>query len=86
VLTSLFFSCKSYLVGEHRILVYAGRMHHYIKIDGQKHDEKNSLISFVAITLNATLETGEVIEVHIPSFTKRTSLKVNGKLETPTAW
>ena len=85
-LTSLFFSCKTYRVGEHVIVVYAGRMKHYIKIDGQKYDEKNALISFSAIKLNATMETGEQIEVYIPSFTKRISLRVNGVLETPTTF
>ena len=83
-LTALFFSCKTYRVGEHEIVVYAGRMKHYIKIDGRKYDEKNALISFSAITLNAMLDSGEKIEVYIPSFTKRISLRVNGVLETPT--
>lgn len=84
-LTSLFFSCKTYRVGEHVIVVYAGRMKHYIKVDGRKYDEKNALISFSAIKLNATLETGEQIEVYIPSFTKRLSLRVNGVLAEPSS-
>ena len=85
-ISALFFSCKTYRVGEHVIVVYAGRMKHYIKIDGRKYDEKNALISFSAIKLNATMETGEQIEVYIPSFTKRISLRVNGVLETPTTF
>ena len=48
-LTALFFSCKSYQINGHYIVVYAGRMNHYIKVDGRKIDEKNSLISFSAI-------------------------------------
>ena len=82
-LTALFFSCKSYQINEHFIVVYAGRMHHYIKVDGKKIDEKNSLISFSAINLNAVLDTGEEINVHIPAVTKRMSLRVNGILEQP---
>ena len=82
-LTALFFSCKSYQINGHYIVVYAGRMHHYIKVDGKKIDEKNSLISFSAINLNAVLDTGEEINVYIPAFTKRMSLRVNGVLEQP---
>ena len=84
VLSALFFSCKTYRIGKHMIVVYAGRTKHYIKIDGRKYDEKNALISFSAITLNATLDSGEKIDVYISSFTKRISLRVNGVLETPT--
>ena len=83
ILTALFFSCKSYQINGHYIVVYAGRMHHYIKVDGKKIDEKNSLISFSAINLNAVLDTGEEINVYIPAFTKRMSLRVNGVLEQP---
>lgn len=83
-LTALFFSCKQYYVNGHCIIVYAGRMHHYIKIDGRKYTEKNALISFSPITLTAELESGERIDVNIPWFTKRMTLHVDGMLIEPT--
>jgi hypothetical protein len=83
VLSSLFLNCKAYSIYGHCVVVYAGRLHHYIKVDGRKYDEKNTLISFSAITLTAQLLEGDKIEVYIPSFTKRMSLRVNGILEEP---
>ncbi len=82
-ITALFFSCKTYRIGGYFIVVYAGRMHHYIKIDGKKYDEKNPLISFSSITLNAVLESDDRIEVYITGLTKRISLRLNGVLEAP---
>lgn len=86
VLSSLFFNCKSYLINGHKVVVYAGRLHHYIKIDGRKFDEKNTFISFSAIKLSASLDENAKIEVYIPSFTKRITLRVNGILEQPSSF
>ena len=86
VLSVLFFSCKTYRINGHSVIVYAGRMQHYIKIDGQKHDEKNALISFTALTLSASTNEGDRIEVYISSFTKRISLRVNGVLQSPASF
>jgi hypothetical protein len=83
MLTAMFFSCKKYQVNGHCIIVYAGRMHHYIKIDGKKYMEKNALVSFSPITLSAELDSGEKIDVHIPWFTKRMTLHADGILVDP---
>ena len=80
VISALFFNCKTYYINGHTVIVYAGRLHHYIKIDGRKIDEKNALISFSAITLTANLDMNNKIEVYIPSFTKRLTLRFNGIL------
>ena len=82
-LTALCFSCKQYRCGEHTVTVYAGRMHHYIKVDGIKVDERNALISFSGIFMNNKLPEGDLMEVYISSFTKRITLRCGGVLMTP---
>ena len=84
VITALFFNCKSYEINGHCIVVYSGRLHNYIKVNGRKIDEKNVLLPFHQLWLNATLDTGEYIEVHIPAVTKRFTLRSNGVLQNPT--
>ena len=83
LITALFFNCKRYLVNGHVIIVYTGRLRHYIKVDGKKYDQKNALISFSPITLNAVLDTQERIEVYIPFFTKRMTVRADGILVNP---
>ena len=83
LITALFFNCKRYLVNGHEIIVYTGRLQHYIKVDGKKYDQKNALISLSPITLNAVLDTQERIEVYIPSFTKRMTVRVDGVVANP---
>ncbi len=83
LITALFFNCKRYRVNGHVIIVYTGRLRHYIKVDGKKYDQKNALISFSPITLNAVLDTQERIEVYIPFFTKRMTVRADGILVNP---
>lgn len=78
--------CLSYKVYEYRgseIVVYAGWYHHYIKVDGIKTDEHNTLVSFSAINLSCVLDDGTDIKVTI-TLTNRISLKINDRLYTKT--
>ena len=74
-------SCKRYSYNNHDILVYAGRLHHYVKIDGVKYDQKSMLLSFSPIILQTTTPDGDTIEVSISSLTKRINLRINGMLQ-----
>lgn len=83
LLTALFFNCKSYTVDGHSVVVFAGRMRHYIKLDGVLLDEKNSLIAFIPVSLSSVTPEGTVLEAYASGFIKRISLKVNHVLQQP---
>lgn len=76
---ALLLSCKIYYYYGLKILVYSGWYHHYIKVDGYKVDEHNTIISFSPIYLSAVLEDGTTLEATI-TMTNRISLKINGRL------
>lgn len=76
---SLFLSCKEYDYLGKQIVVYAGWCHHYIKVDGIKTDEHNTLISHTAIQLSCTLFDGTNIQATI-TLSNRISLKINNLL------
>ena len=76
-------SCKSYSCNNHEILVFAGRLQHYIKVDGVKIDQKSALFSLSPFALQATTAEGDRIEASISSLTKRINLKINGMLQNP---
>lgn len=78
---ALLLSCKVYEYDGKMILVYAGYYHHYLKADGVKMDEHNTLFSFTAIPLSCTLDDGTVLSATI-SMTNRISLKINDRLYT----
>lgn len=80
-IASLLLSYKYYEYNGNEIVVYAGWYHHYIKINGDKFDEHNTLLSFTAIPLSCTLDDGTDIKVTI-TMTNRISLKINDKLYT----
>ena len=78
---SLLLSCKRYEYNGNEIVVYAGWYHHYIKFNGKKVDEHNTLISFTAISLSCILTDGTDIKATI-TMTNRISLKINNLLYT----
>lgn len=80
---SLLLSYKTYEYNGNNIVVYAGWYHHYIKVNGQKLDEHNTIISFTAIPLSCTLDDGTDIKATI-TMTNRISLKINNQLYTKT--
>lgn len=78
-IASLLLSYKNYEYNGNEIVVYAGWYHHYIKFNGNKIDEHNTLISYTAIPLSCTLDDGTDINVTI-TMTNRISLKINNQL------
>lgn len=78
-IASLLLSYKDYEYNGNNIVVYAGWYHHYIKVNGNKIDEHNTLVSFTAILLSCTLDDGTDIKVTI-TMTNRISLKINNQL------
>ncbi len=78
---SLLLSYKDYKYNSNEIIVYAGWYHHYIKVNGKKIDEHNTLITFTAIPLSCTLDDGTDIKATI-TMTNRISLKINNQLYT----
>ncbi len=80
-IASLLLSYKNYEYNDNEIIVYAGWYHHYIKVNGNKIDEHNTLVSFTAIPLSCTLDDGTDIKVTI-TMTNRISLKINNQLYT----
>ena len=78
---SLLLSYKEYEYNGNRIVVYAGVYHNYVKVNGNKLDEHNTLSSYTAIPLSCTLDDGTDIKVTITR-TNRISLKINNQLYT----
>lgn len=76
---SLLLSYKTYEYNGNDIVVYAGWYHHYVKVNGIKMDEHNTLVSFTAISLSCTLNDGTNITATITT-TNRISLKINNQL------
>lgn len=67
---ALSLSCKVYTYKNYQIIVYAGWFHHYIKVNEEIVDEHNMLISYVSITLETTLDSGEKIFARISTFNR----------------
>lgn len=79
---SLLLSCKTYEYCGNQIIVYAGWYNHFIKINGTKFDEHNTLVYYTPIKLSCTLDNDTFLETTI-SLTNRISTKINGKLVQP---
>ena len=77
--STLLLNCKTYLYRGSSILVYAGFCNHYIKVNGVKCDEHNTLISFTPIVMSCKLDDGTTLQATI-SMTNRIALKANDKL------
>ena len=80
---TLCLSCKIYEYNGNEIIVYAGFYHHYIKVNGTKMDEHNTLIYFTPIPLSCTLNDGTDLAVVITT-SNRISFKINNQLYTKT--
>lgn len=78
---SLFLSYKNYEYNGNELVVYAGWYHHYVKVNGNKMDEHNTLFSYTAISLSCILDDGTDIKVIITT-SNRISLKINNQLYT----
>lgn len=71
--------CKTYMFRGNSIVVYAGFCNHYIKANGVKCDEHNTLISFTPIVMSCKLDDGTMLQATI-SMSNRIALKANDKL------
>lgn len=82
LICSLMLSYKVYDYDGNKIEVYSGWYYHYIKINGEKYDEHNTLQSFSPIYLSCMLDDYTTIEATI-SLSNRIALKINGRLYEP---
>lgn len=78
-ISTLLLSYKEYVIDDKIISVYVGFYHHTLRINGEKYDEHNTIMTFTPIRLSTTLENGRKIEVII-SLTNRISTKLNDKI------
>ena len=78
---ALMLSCKVYQFDGHQIIVYAGFCHHYIKIDDEKYDEHNTILTFSPINMSCVV--GEHHLEATVTLTNRISLKIDGRLCDP---
>ena len=76
---TLLLSCKVYEYNGRQIIVYAGWYYHYVKIDGEKLDEHNTIIAYTPIVLSCMLDDGTPLQATI-SLTNRIALKINNRL------
>ena len=80
-------NCKIYYYNDKEIIVYAGYINNYIKVDGVKCDEEKRLFIphpfiMLANSVYLSCDTGELIEAKISGL-KRISVKIDGLLQTP---
>lgn len=75
-INSLFIKFKEYNYNEIKIGIYVGFYHHYLKINGIKCDEYNTLFSLTPIKLSTVIENNIKIEATI-STSNAVSVKVN---------
>lgn len=78
---ALMLSCNVYQFDGHQIIVYAGFCHHYIKIDDEKYDEHNTILTFSPINMSCVV--GEHHLEATVTLTNRISLKIDGRLCDP---
>ena len=80
LISSLFLNYQEYEFDDKTIIsVYAGWIHHTLRINGKKYDEHTTLHSFVPIKLSTTVNCVK-IEATISRFCNRIALKINDKL------
>ncbi len=79
LICSFLTSCKYYEFADNKIVVYAGWYYHYIKVNGIKTDEHNTLLWLTPIVLSCTLNDGTELKAVI-SLTNQISLKLNNLL------
>lgn len=76
---SLFLNYKEYHFKGMVISVYAGWIHHTLRINGEKYDEHTTLFSYVPIKLSTTVNDVK-IKATVSRFCNRIALKINDKL------
>ena len=76
-------NCKEFEIDGQRVLVYAGHLHFYIKVDGEKYDEIVHCALFSATRLHTVLDCEQPIDVTISTGLKRIRLKFNDRLIEP---
>lgn len=76
-------NCKEFEIDGQRVLVYAGHLHFYIKVDGEKYDEIVHCALFSATRLHTVLDCDLPIDVTISAGLKRIRLKFNDRLIEP---
>ena len=75
-------SYKIYTFENNSIIVYAGLVRHYIKINGTITDELNCFFSYHLICLSCTLDNGDLVDVTITQ-SNNIKLKINNYLQKP---
>jgi len=78
-IVSLLLSYREYYYNGQWISVYSGWVHHTLRINGEKCDERNALLHFLPIKLSTTMEDGTKFDATI-TLTNRITLKANDKL------
>lgn len=76
-------NCKEFEIDEKRVLVYAGHLHFYIKVDGEKYDEIVHCALFSPTRLHTILDCDQPIDVTISAGLKRIRVKFNDRLIDP---
>lgn len=78
-INSLLLNCKIYEYNGNEIIIYAGWVHHYIKVNGQITDIHDTLFTRIPIILSYALDDGTQLNVIITTM-NRITLKINNKL------
>ena len=78
-LNSLTLSFKCFRYQDKIISVYAGFIHHTLRINSEIYDEQTTLITFTPIKLSTKLENNIEINATISTL-NRISIKINNKL------
>jgi len=73
--TSFFLKCRTCKMGNDDVTIYAGRIHHYIKINGEKCAACDQLISTKPIFLQYRAMNGDTLDVLITPVTKHISIR-----------
>lgn len=76
---SLTMSCKIYNYNGSEILVYAGFMHRYLKVDGVKVDERSTAFTYGTVNLNFMTPDGAAVLASITRM-NRITLMVNNQI------
>ncbi len=80
-INTLFYVYKEYNVNGKTVSVYSGFYHKTLRVNGEKYDEHNTIISYQPIILRTVLDDGTELEATI-SLMNRVAFKVNDKLCT----
>ena len=76
---SLTMSCRIYDYNGSEILVYAGFMHRYLKVNGVKVDERSTAFTYGTVSLNFMMPDGAAVWASITRM-NRITLRVNNQI------